>query len=82
MFVIIISSSTIIITIIVMMMMMIIIIKWWWWWLFPGVRGFWEVFDNAFPACAFFSFFFLVEISSQTLIPLFRPGSAHSGSAN
>ena len=27
-------------------------------------------------------FFFKVEISSHTLIPLFRPGSVHSGSAS
>ena len=27
-------------------------------------------------------FFFLVEISSRRLIPLFRPGSAHNGSAS
>ena len=39
--------------------------------------------ENSFPACAFFFFFFLkVEISSRTLIPLFRPGSFHSGSAS
>ena len=37
------------------------------------------MFDNSFPAKAFF---FKVEISSRTLIPLFRPGSVHSGSAN
>ena len=40
------------------------------------------------PACAFFLlsssffFFFEVEISLKTLIPLFMPGSVHSGSAN
>ena len=44
-----------------------------------------DFFENVwpFPACAFF--FFLggaVEISSCTLIPLFRPGSVHSGSAS
>ena len=37
--------------------------------------------DQSFPACAFF-FFFKVEISSRTLIPLYRPGSVHSGSAS
>ena len=41
------------------------------WWPFPRLRGFWEVF-----------FFFEVEISSRTLIPLFIPGSVHSDSAN
>ena len=39
-----------------------------------------RMFDNSFPACAFF--FFKVEISSHTLIPLLRPGSVHSGSAS
>ena len=45
--------------------------------------------DNLFPASPpplFFSFlfffFFVVEISSRTLIPLFGPGSVHSGSAS
>ena len=50
----------------------------WWWWIFPQVRGFWEN-DNSFPAC---TFFFKVEIRSHTVIPLFRPGSVHSGSAS
>ena len=41
------------------------------------------MFDNSFPACAFFFFlFFKMEISSHKLIPLFRPGSVHSGSAS
>ena len=31
------------------------------------------------PPALFFFFFFKVEISSCTLIPLFRPGSVHSG---
>ena len=34
----------------------------------------------SFPVCAYF--FFKVEISSRTPIPLFRPGSVHSGSAS
>ena len=34
------------------------------------------------PRLRFFFFFFEVEISSRTLIPLFRPGSVHSGSAS
>ena len=38
------------------------------------------MFDNSIPACAFF--FFKVEISSSTLIALFRLGSVHSGSAS
>ena len=40
------------------------------------------MFDYSFPVCAFFFFLFVkVEISSRTLIPLFMPGSIHSGSA-
>ena len=50
-----------------------------------------RMFDNSFPACAIFVVvvvvvvvvcLFQVEISSRTLIPLFRPGSGHSGSAS
>ena len=37
------------------------------------------MFSNSFPAC---TFFFKVEISLRTLIPLFMPGSVHSGSAS
>ena len=48
-----------------------------------------RMFDNSFSACAFsfILFYFiclfilLMEISSCTLIPLFRPGSVHSGFA-
>ena len=40
-----------------------------------------RMFDNSFPTCAF-SFFFKVEISSRKRIPLFRPGSVHSGSVS
>ena len=39
------------------------------------------MFYNSFPACAF-CFVLLVEISSCTLISLFRPGSVHIGSAS
>ena len=39
-------------------------------------------FDQTFPAYAFFFFFLLVEISMRTLVPLFGPGSVHSGSTN
>ena len=42
--------------------------------------------DNSFPACCccfvVICLFFKVEISLRTLIPLVRPGSAHSGSAS
>ena len=41
-----------------------------------------RMFYHSFPACAFFFFFFEVEISSHTFIPFFRPGSVHSGSAS
>ena len=44
------------------------------------VRIFGRVFNHSFPGCAFF--FFEVEISSCTLIPLFKPGSVHSGTAS
>ena len=50
---------------------------------FLACEDFGRMFDNSFPACAVFLFFFYeVEISSRTLIPLFRPGSVHSGSAS
>ena len=39
-------------------------------------------FNNSFPTCAFYFFFFKVEISLHPPIPLFRPGSVHSGSAS
>ena len=39
------------------------------------------MFDTSFTACAFF-FFFKVEISSQALLLLFRPGSVRSDSAS
>ena len=56
-------------------------------------EDFGRMFVNSFPTCAvFFSFcfvlffvvvvVFVVEITSRTLIPLFRPGSVHSGSAS
>ena len=41
-----------------------------------------RMFNNSFPTWAFFFFFFKVGISSRALIPLFRPGSVHSGSAS
>ena len=40
------------------------------------------MFDNSFPACAFFFFFFQVEISLRILIPLLTPVLVHSGSAS
>ena len=39
---------------------------------FLACEDFGRMFDHSFPACAFF---FKVEISSRTLIPLFRQGS-------
>ena len=54
-----------------------------WWWLFPRLREFWENVRQFIPCPTLFSFFFFeVEISSRTLIPLFMPGSVHSGSAS
>ena len=43
---------------------------------FLACEDFGRMFDNSFPACAFF---FKVEISSRKLMPRFRPGSVHSG---
>ena len=42
----------------------------------------WRLDDSFPPALFVFFFFFKVEISSCTLIPLFRPGPFHSGSAS
>ena len=50
-----------------------------WCWLFPRVRGFLE---NVRQGISCLHFFFHVEIRSCTLIPLFRPGSVHNGSAS
>ena len=47
----------------------------WWWWLF--VSGEFSTIHSP-PAL----FFLIVEISSRTLIPLFMPGSVHSGSVS
>ena len=51
---------------------------------FLACENFGRMSDHSFSACAFFfSFFFCeVEISSRTPIPLFMPGSVHSGSAS
>ena len=42
------------------------------------------MFDHSFPRlhCLFVCLYFEVEISSRTQIPLFKPGSVHSGSAS
>ena len=48
---------------------------------FLARENFGRMFNDPFPACAFF-FFFEVQIRLRTLIPLFRPGSAHSGPAS
>ena len=48
---------------------------------FLACEDFGRMFDNSFPACAFFVVFLLVDFSSRTLIPLLRPRSVHSGSA-
>ena len=43
---------------------------------FLAFEDFGRMLDNSFPTSAFF--FFEVDISSRTLIPLFRPGSVYS----
>ena len=43
-------------------------------------EDFGRMFNNSFSACIFF--FFLMEISLCTLIPLFMPGLVHSGSGS
>ena len=59
-----------------------------WWWLFPHLQGFWENVRPFTPRLrfllllGFFVVFFLVEINSRTLIPLFRPRSVHNGLAS
>ena len=56
---------------------------WWWcWWLFPRLRGFWQNVRPLIPCLRFYFWFLEVEISSPALIPLFMPGSVHSGSAS
>ena len=47
-------------------------------------ENFGRMFDHSFAACAvvYLFIYFEVEISSGTLIPLFVPGSVHSGSAS
>ena len=54
--------------------------------IFLACDGFGTMFDNSLPTCAppplfvvVFLLFCKVEISFRTLIPLFRPGSVHSG---
>ena len=51
---------------------------------FLACQDFRRMFDNSFPTCAcfFFVFFFKAEIRSRKLVPLFRAGSVHSGSAS
>ena len=50
---------------------------------FFACEGLGRIFDHSFSACAFFVLFFvLMEISSRALIPLFKPGSVHSGSVS
>ena len=49
---------------------------------FLACEDFGRMFDKFIPRLHFFFFFFEVEISSQTLVPLLRPGSVHSGSVS
>ena len=55
---------------------------WWWWWLFSSRAWIWGECSTIHSRPAIFFFFFKVEISSRTLISLFRPGSVHSGSVS
>ena len=48
-------------------------------WFFPCLQGFWDNVRPLLPCLRFFLFLFKVEISSRTLIPLYTPGSVHSG---
>ena len=48
---------------------------------FLACEDFGRMFDNSSPTPPL-ALFLKVEISSRILIPLFRPGSVHSGSAN
>ena len=48
---------------------------------FLACEDFGRLFEIQSPP-AFFFFFFEVEISLRTLIPLFMPGSVHSGSVS
>ena len=51
---------------------------------FLTCEDFGRMFDHSFPTCALNFCFLLieVEISLYTLIPLYMPGSVHSGSAS
>ena len=49
---------------------------------FLACDDFGRMFDNLFPSPPALFFFFEVEISSRTLIPLIMPGSVHGGSAS
>ena len=53
----------------------------WWWWLFPRVRGFEDNVRQFIPRLRFKKKI-KVEISSRTLISLFRTETVHSGSAS
>ena len=61
---------------------------WCWWWLFffLACEDFFWMFDQFISSLRFLKFklffFYLVEIISSTLIPLFRPGSVQSCSAS
>ena len=51
---------------------------------FYACEDFGRMFDHSFPACTFFFVLFLKWRSAHALvlIPLFRPGSVHSGSVS
>ena len=62
-----------------LLLLLLLLVAFRWWWLFPSVRGFLENVRQFIPCLPPSPFFFKVEISSRTLIPLFRPGSVHTG---
>ena len=53
-----------------------------WWWCFSSRERILVECSTTHSPPALFILFFLVEFSTRTLIPLFRPGSVHSGSAS
>ena len=51
------------------------VLGWWWWWWWSLAR----IWGECSAIHSLLALFFKVEISSRTLIPLFSPGSVHSG---
>ena len=53
-------------------------VRWWWWWLFSSIA---RILGECSAIHSPPALFLKKWISSRTLIPPFRPGSVHSGSA-